>query len=304
MKKSRELGFSVNSINSILKDDKWVDIYKNEFMLRSGVLKSSYFKDGLFEKILKSELEISLKDEISDDPYYIRSNISKWMQIAHLKSFSLFKLVPLVNEQLDSSLKVYKEYQDVPLGPQDKNTLDALNKDAVAKWRDGNLLIFFSEASINNILGLYISELFFSAESMLRIICIGSCIEFSIKAILPNHIIQHEEIHKTLRKLAKEESEKVSCRLCKMNPKCPRMSSYLDLANIYEIIYHLRVLKDYKREFYFNNSLTDFFITIFIAKGLDIIFILDEIIQKIYSNYLMSPYSLRNFYKRAIQIKA
>jgi hypothetical protein len=292
-----ELGFSATAIQKMLSNEKWVEIYQSELKTRSESLNAKAFEKGMFNTFLKEKLQKSLASEISKDEHYIRNGIAKWMQISHLKAFSMFCVMPFVQAQLKKTLEIYTRYHDVPLGPQDGKLVKKMDEEMLEKWRDGNMMIFYGEASINNVLGLYVSEVFFTTEAMLRIICMGSCIEFGIKTILPNQIIQHDEIYKTLKKLSNDDYGKVNCRLCSMNDKCPRRLEFGHLAAVYEVLYHLRAIKDYKREFYFNDSLTDFLIKDFTPVGLNIVFVLDEIINNVYSDFLMFPYTLKDTYK-------
>lgn len=291
------LGFSAIAIQKMISSPNWVETYREELKSRVADLKVDSFEKDLFISALKEKLYKALESELSTDEYFVRNSIAEWMQISHLKAFSMFNAIPRILNQLTKTVEIYEQYLDVPIGPQEKTIVKKMDQETVAKWRSGSLMAFYSEASINNVLGTYVSEVFFTTEAMLRIICMGSCVEFAIKTILPNQIIQHDFIHKTLKRLGNESSEKVNCRLCSMNDTCKRKNDFLVIASIYEVFYHLRAIKDYKRAFYFNDNLSEFLISDFIPTGLNVVFSLDEIINNIYSNYLYFPYSLEETYK-------
>jgi hypothetical protein len=305
MKNKMNLGFSANSVRNVLKNKNWVEIYKNELHTRMKGLNITKFPQCNYAKNINFYLEEGLDTDISHDiKGFIRSYIASWMQISHLKSYSVIKSSCLIKDQLEDSLKILQEYEDIPIGPQGKRIIKETDGSKVTKYFNGNLMIFYSEASISNTLGLFVSELFFAIEAMLRVICIGSCLEFAIKSILPHIVIQHDEIHKTLKRLGKNESEKVTCRLCVLKHKCIRKNQYLILASLYELFYHLRVIKDYRREFYFNDLLSDFIITEYISKGMNILFKLDNIVKRIFSDYMTTPYSLSDHKKRILKLSA
>lgn len=298
MSKNIQLGFTASSIQKIIEKNDWVKIYKNELENRIHLLLAShlperYFKDSILS-VLKKNISTA---NISNSKWYIRDRVAKRMQICHLKAFSLFKITQLIQEQLESSLDIYKKYESVPIGYQDSITIKAMSETEIKNWREGSRQIFFCEASISNVMGIFVSELFFTLESMLRVICIGSCIEFALKSILPNNVIQHDEIHKTLKRIGNPNTNKIACKLCVLKEKCENHFKYSPLALIYELVYHIRAIRDYKREFYFNDNLTDFIVTNYVGKGLDIIFYFDLEISKLYKDYLIFPYTLSEMFK-------
>jgi len=296
------LGFSVNAINKILNKEKWVEIYKNELISISTKIDSNKISAGSFSKIINPELQKTLAQESKIDKYLIRKTIAKWMQISHLKAFSLFKILPLISDQIKDSLNIYTKFQSIPIGPQEIEVVEKMDNKTCKRWRNGNLMIFFTEASISNTLGMFVSELFFTIESMLRVLCIGNCIEFAIKAIMPDYVIQHDEIHKTLKRLGKSDSDKVSCKICKLNSICSRNDQFSLIAQIYVLFYHLRAIKDYKREFYFNDSLSDFIICHYVHDGLDVLFEIDKFIKRTFNEFLMFPYNLSDIHSQIIKL--
>ena len=96
-------------------------------------------------------------------------------------------------------------------------------------------------ASYNNknLLGLFCSELFFAVEAACRVICIGTCLDFAIKSLLSNIIIQHDEVYQTLKRIGHEDSEKVSCITCSNKASCKKIPPMTDIASFYELCYHI-----------------------------------------------------------------
>ncbi len=67
---------------------------------------------------------------------------------------------------------------------------------------------------------------------------------------------------------------------------------------MYELLYHLRTIKDYKLEFYFDKDFLSFLIQQVIPNGIIILSTFDEAKSKIFLNYLNSPFSLSELYKK------
>ena len=263
-------------------------------MERTSNLSAIDFPSERFNTSIKPLLEKALENELSESPekVNIRESIQRWMLISHNKSALLIKLLDLIPKELSESNKIFTHFKDVPIGPQDSDVVEQMNEIERERWHEGNIAISFAGLSINNIVGLFVSELFFTIEAMCRVICIGSCLEFAIKTVLPTTIIQHDEVYKTLKRLGLDSNSKVTCKLCRANQDCSGFDSYSKLASFYELLYHLRVIKDYRLEFYFEKNLTDFLLGEYLTKGFEITSIFDKIMDRLFHSYLRFPVSV------------
>jgi hypothetical protein len=121
---------------------------------------------------------------------------------------------------------------------------------------------------------------------------IGSCIEFALKTIDEKTTIQHKEIYQGLRRMGDLNSEKLVCKLCSFKKNCKKCEDYLILAQIYELYYHLRVIKDYKKEFW-NMSFT---MSLFNERNLNhmfnIVMKVEQIEDRINRDYWVSPFNI------------
>jgi hypothetical protein len=158
--------------------------------------------------------------------------------------------------------------------------------------RNGNLMIQYQISSYMNMIGVLLSEQFFAVETMCRMILIGSCVEFALKSVNVNTVIQHKEIHLALKRMGNKNDEKLTCKLCAFRKDCKKSEDFLILAQIYELFYHLRVIKDYRQEFWD----AEFFVQIFkdgnLRHMLNLVMAVEQIQNKIDSDYWTIPFSI------------
>jgi hypothetical protein len=285
------LGFSVNSIQSILSKDSWVAIYQEELCERLVGLEKTQnnFVKGNFVELIKPQLERIFENKLSE--FEIRELIRKWLMIVILKSNSLIKLLEHIPNELNEADKVYKKYSDVTLGPIDCETVDKMSSEQKIKWHEGSIITFYAATSVKNLLGIYASELFFTFEALCRVICNASCLEYAVKVFIPNAVVQHNEIYKTLRKLSGENSNNVGCKLCPICGSCFN-KDFLKIASIYEVFYHIRAIKDYREEFYDNVEFQIFLRDDYLQKSFKALCIADNITNDLLKNYLRYPLTI------------
>jgi hypothetical protein len=282
----------------------WVKIYKEELIIRLLGLEEvkNAFPERRFINLIKPQLDIIFPKEFSKKSKImdIRESIRRWMIIANLKSFSLIKILDQIPKELSESAEICSKYSDIPIGPLDSETVRQMTHEKLKKWREGNIALFYTGVSITNLLGIFVSELFFTIEAMCRAICIGSCLNFAVKSILPDITIQHNEIFKTLKWLADNEKNSVNCKLCPINNEC-NINAYSKIAEIYELFYHMRAIKDYRAEFYFNTEFKEFLLNEYMIQSFKAACIIDNIMNKLFLNYLTSPLSLAAQKRRNIK---
>ena len=83
---------------------------------------------------------------------------------------------------------------------------------------------------------------------------------------------------------------------------CIGFAGYSKIASIYEVFYHLRVIKDYRLEFYFEEQLTNFLLNEYIAKGFEVTSIFDKVMDRLFHNYLRSPISVADQKEKIFKI--
>lgn len=289
-----DLGLSPSSVQSVLQRQDWIELYKNELKDRCSELKEVDFPEGYFVAVVKPEMEKALHKELAEESKEldVRRTIQRWRLLSDFKAQSLLRLILLFPHELSLSREITDKYKDVPLGPQESEIVEGKTTEELERWQEGNIAVFFTGTSIKNILGLFVSELFFTVEAMARALCIGSCLEFAIKSVLPAITIQHDEINKTLRRLGNEDKEKVSCKLCSLSENCIRSHAYICISMLYELFYHFRVIKDYRLEFYFKPELIPFLVNEYMQEGFEIICTLDKALDRVFHNYMISPLTL------------
>jgi len=282
------LGLSTNAVKSILQRNDWVRLYSRELDERVSDIKGNEqtFPERRFLELIKPRLENIFDPDAMQ--YQVRESIRKWAFIGDMKAYYLIKLLEEIPIQLSEASKTYREYSDIPMGPQDEDIVQRMTKEERERWHRGNVTLVYTSVSVQNLLGIFASELFFGLEAMCRAICSGSCLSYAIKAALPDATIQHNEIYRTLRTIAGEGGDNVTCKMCPMSAQCG-IGSYLSIAQVYELFYHIRAIKDYRQEFYFNADLQSFLVNDYIHKGFQALCIIDEVRSRLLKGYLVSP---------------
>lgn len=290
------LGLSPSAIHLFLQKPDWIDIYCNELIQRCIGLSENDFPQKYFTKIIKPRLERALEKELSGKAKRIdiRNTVQRWMLISHYKAQSLIRLMLLIPGELTLLKQTLDKYNGIPIGPVHSDVFHNMTNDEKDSWHQATIALAFSHSSVMNILGLFVSELFFTFEAMARTLCIGSCLEFALKSILPSVTIQHDEINQSLRRLGKRDKEKVACRLCPINDECFQSPSYYKISLIYELLYHLRTIKDYRLEFYFEHGMAPFILEYLVPKGFESLCVIDKVLNRIFQEYMISPLPLVN----------
>ncbi len=299
------LGLSPSAVQSILQKHDWVKICRDELAQRLSGLIETDFPEGYFARSIKPQLDRALQQELTLDGTSIvdiRGTIQRWILISNFKAQLLIRLSSLIPNEFSVYNEIMEKYSGVPLGPQDSEVIDKMTEDELKWWHYGNIAIFFTSSSVTNILGLFVSELFFTLEAMARALCIASCLAFSIKSVLPMVTIQHDEIYKTLKRLGSKDRDKVTCRLCPIAESCICSQSYNQIALIYELFYHLRVIKDYRLDFYFEPELIPFLMADYIPQGFEVICTIDKVIHRVFLNYMVSPLSIADHKEKIYNI--
>jgi hypothetical protein len=169
---------------------------------------------------------------------------------------------------------------------------DKLSPEEKQRIREATIAGSFCYYNYISELGLLLSELFFSVEAAFRCVCIGSCLEYSVKAVQGRTPIQHDEVFKTLNLLSSGTRDSLRCITCKIRGTCARNPDFQKLSNLYELLYHLRVVKDYRLELYWETSFKPLLENELVPRARSILVKCDEIVDSIFRGYLRGPISL------------
>jgi hypothetical protein len=285
-----DLGASPKSVNNIIHQKKWVDIYKLNLDYHYNHLDEKKFSENRFKEDIFPELTRAFNDIDSNLlETRIRDTIQKWSWLSENKIHFLLRLRRLIPEEIAGLDYIREFYSDIPKGTVEDRIFNSMTPDVRKKWADGNKVILYKSHSVNNLLGVLLSEQFFTLEPMFRVIGMGNCLIFAVKSISPDVTVQHNEIYNTLKMLGSKEKQRESCKICPLKEKCKNLDAFLDLSSIYSLFYHFRIIKDYKLELFYNNEFQGFLISDYLPKSYDIIVKVERIMNRVLSKYLLPP---------------
>lgn len=90
---------------------------------------------------------------------------------------------------------------------------------------------------------------------------------------------------------AGEGGDNVTFKMCPIIEECG-IGSYLSIAQVYELFYHIRAIKDYRMEFYLNADLLSFMGKKYISKGFQALCVINEVADGLLKDYLVNPLPL------------
>lgn len=286
----QNLGLSPAAVQKILQDRDWVEKYRTRLTDLCKSPPNSDFLDRYFVNFVKEPLQKSLQK--GSDKVDFRETIQRWWLISDHKAEGLMRLILLISDEFSVLRDIKAQYDGVPFGLIHAEAVAKMSKEELDRWRECSTVVSFANRTVTNLLGLYVSEAFFTLEAMARTVCIGSCFEFALKSVLPDVTVQHDSVHKTLLRLSKQQKDSVVCRLCTLNDICVSNNFYSQFARIYELFYHLRVVKDYRLDFYFERELIPFLLEEYLSKTFKVICEFDKVLNRLYRDYMESPISL------------
>lgn len=281
----KNLSFSPNSVSKLISNPNWVHALAIEYERVTKKINTSEYPDkDLFEERIINSGGINYLEH--------RESVRRWMELAWHKGRSLFTILDQIPTALKLETAAQSEYGAISLGPIDSDMAKTLDDKQRSRIRDANIIRGYSRCAILNTCGYYISELFFSFEAMCRVICMGSCLELFYKTILPNITVQHKDLFDALNLLSRDSHEKLSCRMCLANEVCYSLEIFRHLRDFYLLIYHLRIVRDYKTEFYYSNELATKLLDTFVPLGFDVICKTEKLMSQSIGNRMISPLSL------------
>lgn len=285
-----KLELSPIGIEKILKKDNWQDNYREEFLSRLGDLNKH--KEKFSDSYFINKIHPLLLEKFSDDA--IREQITKSINITFGKSMLLIKMISDIPKLIAEATNQIKKYGDAPVGPLPNQVVEQMDEKEKESWKEATLVLMNSPISLQYYIGVFVSELFFAYESMCRTINIASCYVYALKALDNKSIIQHGEIHKTLKRLTGKKGDNLFCTMCPINHNC-KNKYYSKLAAMYEVLYHLRGIKDYRNEFLDICHDSDFFNIIIPVFGIKAIEYADDIMNFLLKGYIVNPISISKF---------
>ena len=269
----------------LLLEDSWVETYFKLFEETVNNLEACEFPN---DDLLKIRILEPMGLEYLD----YRGEFQRWMLIASYKNKSLLKAF----HDLDSNLRLHdlaqSKYAGIELGPIPEDMAKSLSEKDLDTIRDANVILGYTTVSILNTCGQFVSEMFFSFESMCRVICMSSCLEIFLKTITPNISLQHQDISKALNRLSKPERDRVLCKMCKADIFCKCYPVFQYLADFYSLLYHMRVIRDYRKEYYMAEGLASNLINKYLSVGFRAVCKADKIMEKSIGNRMRSPISI------------
>ena len=280
-----QLYLSPNSVSKLLSDELWVESYFNFFEETVNRLEVCIFPDD-------DLLKIRILDPMDLRYLDFRSEFQRWMLIAYYKNKALLKAF----YDLDNDLKLHSmaksKYDGIELGPIPEDIAQNLNREELDTIKEANIILGYTGVSILNTCGQFISELFFSFEAMCRVICMASCLEIFLKTITPNISLQHQDIAKALNRLSNPERDRVLCKMCKADSVCKSYSIFKYLYDFYLLLYHMRVIRDYRKEYFSTEGLADKLINIFLLYGFKAVCKTEKIMEESIGHRMRFPLSL------------
>jgi hypothetical protein len=285
------LGFSANAVSRILGNQNWVDVYRTESEDRLKKINETLIPKQYFLKEIKPLLESFVGDRPDVD---IRKLVQKWMLLFTMKAWGVIRIQDVISNDKSKYEQLYSKYGSTPSGPLDSEAIKKMSKQDIEQWQEASLVRAYSRYNYKNVLGLFCSELFFAVEAACRVICIGTCLDFAIKSLLANVVIQHDEVFKTLKRIGSEQTENVSCITCVSKQKCHEIPSVNNISALYELCYHIRAIKDYKLEFYWEESFEEFLEAHYLTRGVELLTCFESILDSLFSGFLMFPFKLKD----------
>jgi len=279
------LSFNPNSVSKLVAARDWVHAFSAEYeRVAKALIVCDYPDVDLFEQRIIVSGRNTYKEH--------REAIRRWMLLAWHKGRSLFTVLQTLPTSLKLETAARSQFGDVELGPIDSDAAAALDQSQLSRSRDANIIMGYSRDAILNCCGYFISELFFSFEAMSRVVCMGSCLQFFYRTILPNVTVQHKDVFDALSCLSSDSREKVACRMCRASDVCCSAQVFRCLKDFYLRLYHLRVIRDYKTEFYTTEGLAEALLNTLVPLGLEVIFKTELFMSQSIGNRMHFPLSL------------
>jgi len=289
-----------SALEKIIKYDGYVDDLKKYIQEDQEKLSGSIkFKNQLSNNFNNNILKY-LNEELNIADY--RTNISKLGRLI----FSKFSYMVSMLNDIENKIEKFKknlvlEYKGVPyekFWEEDAYEIFKNNVDDVEEIRSITIRNYIYSNELSSYISKIANEWFFIIENICKIYCGFTCYEFAVK-LATHKIINHGDVHKTLKRLSKEKKEKVQCIVCKNKGNCKFKFDFKMLANIYAYSMRIRQLADYTEQMQHNTSLSNFVINRYSKLLIQLVTELDEQIWFVLQGFLVTPLELKDIVKFA-----
>lgn len=287
--------FSPKSVESILNDPNWIDFYDEKINYCLNNLNPSEFPESFLKTVIEPHLINILSKETNDNIHQlIFATAQNWGLQSTFKSEFLIRLLQIIPNELKALSDLEQRYKNVPIGSISDEIFKDKSNTERKTWFDVSNLIMHRKTCSCHFTSLFFSESFFVFEAFLRTIAMSSCLEFALKTIIPNTVIQHKEIYQVInRKCQTNDNNKIACLICPMANKCSENHAYRHLNEAYLLLYHLRVIKDYKLNYHDSEVLSKIANRNFIERIFKIICITEEIQIQLFKNFWNFPRTIK-----------
>lgn len=276
------LSLNPNSVSRLVAARDWIDAFSSEYeRVAKALILCDYPDEDLFEQ----RIIVSGRNVYKEH----REAVRRWMMLAWHKGRSLFTALQQLPLALNLETAARSQFEDVELGPIDSDVAAALDQSQLSRIRDANIIMGYSRDAILNCCGYFISELFFSFEAMSRVICMGSCLQFFYRTILPNVTVQHKDVFDALNSLSADSRDRISCRMCRASDVCCSGQVFRCLRDFYLLAYHLRVIRDYKTQFYSTDGLAEALLNTVVPLGLEVVYRTEAFMSQSIGNRMRFP---------------
>lgn len=286
------LGFTVNAVEQVLARLEHIAIYQSTLGLHLDNLKQSEMRS--FESYFRDNILFALGQDqnVHFRRREIREKIRKWMYMSIMKFDLLLALPEMISIFEGRHQASLQKYAGIPLGPIEEDVVNSMDASNRAQLRDANVTISHFSATIHGLLITWVSSSFLSLEYICRAICYCTCYQFLLASLQKPSVVQHQQVYKTLRRLAAKEKRSEACVNCPIISKC-QLHILDPIIGLYEVFYHLRVICDYKGLIFSNPNIQTFIRNEFVPKSLEALILADQSMEVFSAGYLRSPLSFK-----------
>lgn len=283
---------SPQTLFRLLENKNWLRVHKSRLRSIVGQLKSlsknwNSNKSTILEKHFLPILN-------SQEKEILRNRLRVWWRLAWHKHLWAFQSMLLMEDETKSDLDTWSNEIEISkkgTGPHGDDVIKSMTPEEHERWKNATLIRNALHSKKIGLVSVYVSERFFSFESLAKSLCSASCIQFLYKVIAPNSIIQHDEVLKVLLRLGKDKSKIAICKVCRFQTDCQTQSEFDLFACAYVALIHARMIKDYREECIFDPSVSDYFMGDFFDLSQDLIFMIEEFDDISLGSFLWRPFS-------------
>lgn len=289
-------GISPKVLAKLVQNKDWIGLHRSNL---SSIVAELQNLSGGWSKTAPTVLEECFLPRLrKEEKDHLRYKIREWWQLAWCKNMWAHQSMRLArNEPLFDMVNWRQAIQAAekwPKWPVDSKAIDSLSPEEVQRRIDATLITKGLEMKWAGLTSLYISEHFYAFESLTKALCSVCCIDFLLKILDPNAIIQHSELQKALKRLGAPRRKSKICRLCSYSHKCEAHREFVLFAAGYVALTHMRMVKDYRNVFMaLSDELRGYLESDFFNLAQELVFLIEEYSDKAFGQFLGRPLSNR-----------